>query len=126
MESEVDFKGIVDSLKSITAEELAAAHNGMLDRITDWVTTKYPQISLATVERNLPAFLRIHEYDDACATCFGTSQCPSADGNRINGRLDADGVVTVWMEPCPHRYKPPKGEQPAEKKEWRKRNAEQD
>ena len=118
---EVDFQDIVAKLKSISREELDAANNDMLDRITEWVTTKYPNISLAIVERNLPAFLRIHEYDTACESCLSTETCPSIDGNRMNGRLDADGIVTIWMDRCPHGYRPPKGErQEPEKKRWSK------
>jgi hypothetical protein len=41
----------------------------------------------------------------------------------MNGRLDSDGVVTIWMEKCPHGYRPPKGEQTerTEKKRWAKK-----
>ena len=124
---EIVFADIVKKIQSISPEELAAAHDDMLDRITDWVTTKYPNISLAIVERNLQSFLRIQEYDNICTNCFGTSQCPSQDGNRMNGRLDADGVVTIWMDRCPHGYRPPKGErQEPEKKRWSKNGKNDD
>ena len=124
--AEIVFADIVKKIQSISPEELDAAHNDMLDRITDWVTAKHPNITLATVERNLPAFLRIQEYDIACAKCFGTQQCLSGDGNRMNGRIDADGVVSIWMEQCPKGFRPVKGTAaPTEKKEWRNRNAEQ-
>lgn len=118
-----ELKDVIARFEFISQEELDAAHNDMLDRITDWVTTKYPNINLATVERNLPAFLRIQEYDIACEKCMSTETCPSLDGNRMNGRLDADGVVTIWMEPCPHGYRPPRGEQSerTEKKRWAKK-----
>ena len=107
----------------LSAEELAAAHNAMLDKVQDWVTGKYPNIRLATVERNIAAFIRIKEYDDACNLCMGTGQCPSLDGNRMNGRLDSDGVVTIWMEPCPHGYKVPRGgqQEKQEEKRWSKK-----
>ena len=94
----------------LTAEELQAVRDDMLDRLSEWVTAKYPNIRLQTVERNFPALLEIKRYDDTCKSCMGVEQCPTFDGNRMNGRLDADGVVSIWMQPCPHGYKVPKGE----------------
>ena len=106
----------------LTAEELQTAHNVMLDSIADWVAARYPKIRLDTVEKNLAAFLEIKKYDDACKVCMGTGQCPTMDGNRMNGRLDADGVVTIWMEGCPQGHKIPKrqSEEKTEVKRWEK------
>ena len=119
---DIDFNTLLPQLKSITADELAEAHNNMLLQITDWVESKYPQIRLHTVERNLAAFLEIKKYDDACKVCMGTGQCPTLDGNRMNGRLDADGIVTIWMEACPLGHRPPKGgEEKREGKRWAKK-----
>lgn len=107
----------------LSAEELQEAADKMLNEISDWLTAKYPKINLETTMRNIAAFQRIKLYDDTCRVCMGTGQCPSLDGNRMNGRLDSDGVVTIWMEPCPHGYKVPKGGQQeiTDKKRWEKK-----
>ena len=111
----------------LSAEELQEAGDKMLAEISDWVTAKYPKINLETVMRNIAAFQRIKLYDDTCRSCTGTKNCPSLDGNRMNGRLDADGIVTIWMERCPHGYRPPKGErQEPEKKRWSKNGKNED
>lgn len=119
---DIDFNTLLSGLKSVTPDELAEAHNNMLLQITDWVEAKYPQIRLKTVERNLAVFLEIKKYDDACRSCMSTQQCPTLDGNRMNGRLDADGVVTIWMEACPKGHRPPKGvDEKREVKRWAKK-----
>ena len=124
MGADVDFQGLLEGLKSVTPEELAEAHNNMLASIADWVESKYPNIRLQTVERNLPKFLEIKKYDDACAICMGTGMCPTQDGNRMNGRLDADGIVTIWMEPCPRGYRISKIKQiEAPTKKWQRSDA---
>jgi hypothetical protein len=109
----------------LSAEELQEAADKMLFEIDEdgWLTSKYPRISLETTMRNIAAFQRIKLYDDTCKNCTGTSNCPSLDGNRMNGRLDSDGIVTIWMERCPHGYRPPRGEQSerTEKKRWAKK-----
>ena len=119
---DIDFQELIGKLKTINQAELDAAHNDMLDRLTDWVTKKHPNIRLETVERNIAAFLRIQEYDIACAKCMSTETCPSLDGNRMNGKLGPDGVLNIWMEPCPHGYRTPKvqpEEAPKQKyREW--------
>ena len=119
---DIDIERMLPALKSISAEELAEAHNTMLNNITDWVASKYPKIRLQTIERNLAIFMEIKKYDDACKTCMSTQDCPTMDGNRMNGRLDADGVVTIWMEACPQGHKIPKrqAEEKTEVKRWEK------
>lgn len=119
---EIDLQGLLAGMKSITPDELAEAHNNLLLKVTDWVEAKYPQIRLKTVERNLAVFLEIQKYDEACKVCMGIGQCPTQDGNRMNGRLDADGVVTIWMEACPLGHRAPKGgEEKREVKRWAKK-----
>lgn len=107
----------------LTPEQLEQAKVNMLDYIWDWVLAKYPAINLATVERNLATFCWIKKYDDACKNCMSTQMCPSQDGNRANGKLMPDGVVSVWMEPCPNGYRLPRQYEPEQQQSsgWRKR-----
>ena len=112
MENDFDISKRV--FAQITAEELEQAKQSMLQFIWDWVAAKYSNIRLATVERNLSTFVWLKRYDDACKNCMSTQMCPSLDGNRVNGKLMADGVVTVWMEPCPMGYKPSRNQEEQE------------
>ena len=106
----------------LTPEQLEQAKVNMLDYIWDWVLAKYPAINLATVERNLATFCWIKKYDDACKNCMSTQMCPSQDGNRANGKLMPDGVLNIWMEPCPHGYRLPRQYEPEQQSSgWRKR-----
>ena len=108
-------------LKSISKADIDAARQELVDRILPWVADKYPKIRLVTIERNAAAFAEIKKYDDQCKLCVSTAQCPTLDGNRMNGRLMPDGVVTIWMEPCPLGHRPPKHKSEAPKDDWRKR-----
>lgn len=119
---DLDLNKLVAGMQSVSQAEIDDARNAMLLNIAEWVENKYPKIRLATVERNIAAFTEIKKYDDQCKKCMSTAQCPTQDGNRMNGRLDADGIVTIWMEPCPHGHKPLKHQTDEPKtKRWGKR-----
>ena len=94
----------------LSAEELKQASQNMLEFVWDFVLARYPNIKLATVERNMAQFVALKKQEDACKACMSVQMCPTFDGNQMNGRLDPDGVVSIWMQPCPQGYKVPKGE----------------
>lgn len=123
---DLDLNKLVARMQSVSQAEIDEARNLILLNIADWVADKYPKIGLATIERNSAAFTEIKKYDDQCKTCMSTNQCPTQDGNRMNGRLDADGIVTIWMEPCPLGHRPPKHKNEAPKDDWRKRKRGED
>ena len=105
----------------LTPEQLKEAGEKQLEFIWDWVLAKYPSINLATVERNMAALCWIKRYDDACKNCMSVQMCPSLDGNRARGKLMPDGVLNLWMEPCPNGYKLPRqsAEYRPKQKDWR-------
>jgi len=122
-ESEMLFKSQLKKAQ-VTLEEIGEARLNLVASVMDFVTAKYPNIALDVLERNLSQFCEMKKYYDACPMCVSVGQCPSRDGNRLNGRLEADGVVRIWMEPCPQGLKRPKraskDDQPED--DWRERS----
>lgn len=102
-------------------EEIKEIYNNRLLAIDDWIAKRYPRISLAVLEQNLPLFEEIKRYDDACQICVSTQMCPTLDGNRMSGKLMPDGNLTVWMHRCPKGYRLPRAEPVEESSGWRKR-----
>jgi flagellar biosynthesis/type III secretory pathway chaperone len=91
-----------------TPEQLAETKQKMVDKLIYWASDRWRNIRLETVEKNLAVLTEIKRYDDQCAKgCMSVQQCPTGDGNRMNGRLMADGVVSIWYEPCPQGYRIP-------------------
>jgi len=113
-------------MMSISGDELAAAKQDMVNSVMDWVSDRYRNIRLETIEDNIAVFVEMKKYDDQCKVCLSTQQCPTLDGNRINGRLAPDGIMNIWYEPCPRGFRIPKGGGDAPKvKRWGKKGAEQ-
>ena len=107
----------------LSQEELEQAKQKMMQDVWDWVLARYPKIHLAILERNLATFVWLKMCDDACPKCMSVQMCPSQDGNRGCGKLMADGVVSIWMEPCPKGYKLSReGSEEKPKRQWMKQS----
>ena len=94
----------------VTYGQIIEAGNNMFDRVYDFAKKKWPNMSDDLIWRNLAALDRMHLYYLSCQLCVSIEQCPSFDGTKMSGRLDADGVITIYQEPCPQGFKVPKGE----------------
>ena len=87
-----------------------------MQTLMDWVTARYPKISLGVFERNRVEFLELKKHDDACLVCMSVQQCPN-NGHKMGGRLNAGGTVEIWMEECPQGH----GDKPRRKHSKTKR-----
>lgn len=118
--------GLLGSLlpRSMTQEQIEEVRLNRVAEVMDFVTGCYPQINIATLEKNLSIFQYLKRQDDACRSCMSIEMCLTKDGNRMSGKLMADGIVTIWQEPCPRSMSPSKthGETASEKaeKKWTK------
>ena len=116
----MDFNSLM--MMSISGEELQEAKQKMIESVYQWVVDRYPKIRLETLERNLTIFLELKKHDDACKTCMSVQTCPG-NGCKMDGRLMADGVVSIWMEQCPSghrsdRRRPDESAEETAKRKW--------
>lgn len=110
----------------VTYGQIVEAGNNMFDRVYDFAKGKWPNMSDDLIWRNLAALDRMHLYYLSCQLCVSIEQCPSFDGTRMGGKLGADGVITIYQEPCPQGFKVPKGETVAQveqraERSWRRK-----
>lgn len=105
-----------------TKAEVEGFKEQIKSKLWDWVMEKYPKISLEMLENNIASLLEIHKYDEKCPVCLGTQQCPTEDGNRCNGLLMPDGVISIYYSPCPKGHTRPRSCAPQEnERAWSKK-----
>lgn len=105
----------------LSPEEMQAIRQKRIDDVWDWVKDRYPALRLSTLESNLCYFEEIKKYDDQCNVCVSVQQCPTADGNRMQGELMPDGYLRVWMQGCPQGHRTPKHREEKDERGWVKK-----
>ena len=91
-----------------TPEQIEEAGKIMENECYDYITNRYPKISLEVFDKNLIEFSAMQNQVDACRMCVGWESCPNPDLMMLTGELTAQGWVRLYHSYCPKNYQKPK------------------